>query len=173
MEKSNEHTKTPEKTLAAVCGLFCPSCTLYIGTHEDPARLQRLADQFGRPAEDLVCHGCRSDKRACYCEENCSFVPCAAEKGVDFCGECDEFPCDALKAFQTKMPHRNELWNDQQRIREVGYEQWFTEKLDQYACSECQTLNSAYDIACRSCQTTPSCDYVKTHQKAISAFMQG
>ena len=172
MKKRHESTNTPEKTLAAVCGLFCPSCTMYIGTHEDPARLQWMAERFGRPVEELACHGCRSDKRAFYCEEFCTFRSCAAEKGIDFCGECDEYPCGPLKAFQAEMPHRNELWNDHQRIREVGFERWFREKLDRYACPECQTLNSAYDITCRSCGATPSCAYVDAHQESIAAFMQ-
>ena len=172
MEKRNENTRAPDKQLAAVCGLFCPSCTLYIGTYDDPARLQWLAGRFGCPVDELACHGCRSDKRAYYCEETCTFVSCAAEKGIDFCGECAEYPCEPLKAFQTEMPHRIELWEHHQRIREVGFEQWFTEMRDRYACPECQTINSAYDIACRSCGTTPSCAYVSAHQEDITAFMQ-
>ena len=28
------------KRLSAVCGLFCPSCTVFIGTKEDPQRTQ-------------------------------------------------------------------------------------------------------------------------------------
>ena len=172
MEKRNENTRAPDKQLAAVCGLFCPSCTLYIGTYDDPARLQWLAGRFGCPVDELACHGCRSDKRAYYCEETCTFVSCAAEKGIDFCGECAEYPCEPLKAFQTEMSHRIELWEHHQRIREVGFEQWFTEMRDRYACPECQTINSAYDIACRSCGTTPSCAYVSAHQEDITAFMQ-
>jgi hypothetical protein len=172
MEKRNEHTRTPDKQLAAVCGLFCPSCTLYIGTHDDPDRLQWLAGRFGRPVDELACHGCRSDKRAYYCEETCTFVSCAAEKGIDFCGECADYPCEPLKAFQAEMPHRIELWDNHQRIRDVGFEQWFIEMLGHYACSECQTINSAYDIACRSCGTTPSCAYANAHQETISAFIQ-
>jgi hypothetical protein len=172
MNENNEYTRASEKTLAAVCGLFCPSCTLYIGTHEDPARLQLMAERFGLPVEALACHGCRSDKRAYYCEEHCTFTSCAVEKGIDFCGECADYPCELLKTFQAEMPHRIELWDDQQRIRDVGVNQWFMEKRDYYACPDCQTINSAYDIACRSCGVTPGCAYISAHQEAILDFMQ-
>jgi hypothetical protein len=168
MEKHHQKARTPDKKLAAVCGLFCPACTFYIGTHKDPKRLQRLAERFGRPVEELECHGCRSDTRLFYCE-TCQFVPCATEKGVDFCGQCAEYPCKALKVFQAEMPHRIELWNAHHRIQEVGYETWYREMVAQYSCPECHTINSAYDMACRKCGATPSCTYVKLHQDTIEA----
>ncbi len=162
----------PDKTLSAVCGLFCVSCGIYIATKEGPESLNKLAKQFERPMEDIICHGCRADKRFFHCEENCSFVACAAEKGVDFCGQCAEYPCDELQTFQAAMPHRIELWENHQRIREAGYETWYQEMIGHYSCSECHTINSAYDIACRSCGATPSCAYVGLHREQIEAFMQ-
>ena len=161
----------PEKNLAAVCGLFCRSCGIYLATKEDPERLTHLAEQFGRPVEDIICHGCRADTRFFHCEENCSFVACAAEKGVDFCGECAEYPCKQLRVFQGEMPHRIELWKSQERIREAGYQTWYQEMTEHYNCPECHTMNSAYAIACRSCGATPSCAYVRLHREQIEAFM--
>ena len=54
----------PVKKEAAVCGLFCTSCALYIGTKEDPERLEDFAKSFNLPVEDMECEGCRSDKRS-------------------------------------------------------------------------------------------------------------
>jgi hypothetical protein len=172
MKNCNTKDITPDKKLAAVCGLFCPSCTLYIGTHEDPERLNWLAERFGRPVEDLLCHGCRAEQRSFYCNTLCQFKPCAAEKGVDFCGDCSEYPCEALQVFQAEMPHRIELWKSQQQIKEVGYQTWFMEMVEHYSCPECHTINSAYDIACRKCGTTPSCSYVKLHQNKIQEHLK-
>lgn len=45
----------PDKRLAAVCGLFCPACTVFIGTKENPERLKGIAERFQRPVEDLEC----------------------------------------------------------------------------------------------------------------------
>jgi len=43
------------------------------------------------------------------------------------CSECGEYPCDDLKKFQTAMPHRIELWDNLERIKSAGYQQWLKE----------------------------------------------
>jgi hypothetical protein len=165
-----EHLEVPDKRLAAVCGLFCPACTVFIGTREDPKRLQKMSERFKKPVEELQCDGCRSEKRCFYCKERCTMGKCSQEKGVDFCGECNEYPCEDLKAFQAEAPHRIELWKSQERIKEVGYEKWYAEMVDHYSCPECHTLNSAYDLKCRNCGRQPSCDYVGQHKEAIAQY---
>ena len=111
-------SNTIDKKLAAVCGLFCPACTIYIGTTEEPARLKVLAQRMQRPVEELQCNGCRTEKRCFYCRSICTMAKCAAEKGVDFCGQCPEYPCKDLKSFQAATPHRIELWKSQERIKD-------------------------------------------------------
>ncbi len=54
------------------------------------------------------------------------------------------------------MPHRLELWESHERIKAVGCEAWF---------------NSAYDVKCRKCGTTPSCNYVRLHGSEMSKMM--
>ena len=171
MKNGQQQKRTPDKTLTAVCGIFCPSCSVYIGTQEDPKRLKWMAQRFGRPVEELACHGCRAKTRAFHCQ-NCQFVACAAEKGVDFCGACSEYPCEALKTFQSEMPHRIELWESHKRLQDVGYETWYQEMVEHYSCPECHTINSAYDIACRKCGTTPSCEYVILHKEQIKEYLK-
>ena len=162
----------PDKKLAAVCGLFCPACTLYIGTMEDePGRLEAVSKVYRTAPEVWECHGCRSEKRSYFCKNKCKMVDCAREKGIDFCVECDEYPCQELKEFKELRPHRIELWKNQQRIQDVGYETWYKEMLEHYACPECQTLNSTYDLKCRSCGAEPSCAYVDQHQDEITAYL--
>ncbi len=167
MEQQRESIRTPDKRFAAVCGLFCPACHVFIGTREDPERLKTMAARFQRPLEELRCSGCRSEKRCFYCETVCFMAKCAAGKGVEFCGACDEYPCPGLKEFQAQAPHRIELWKSQARIKEAGYEQWYTEMVEHYSCRKCGTLNSAYDIVCRKCGSTPSCEYVRLHKDDI------
>jgi len=171
MERANESLRIPDKRLAAVCGLFCPACTVFIGTKEDPDRLQMIAKRLHRSVEELQCTGCRSGKRCYYCEEICKMARCADKKGIDFCGECAEYPCEELRVFQAEMPHRIDLWRAQKRIKEVGYEKWYTEMIEHYSCPKCHTLNSAYDMACRKCGATPSCTYVSLHKDEIIQHM--
>ncbi len=161
----------PDKRLAAVCGLFCPACTLYIGTVDhEPERLKAVSKVYQTTPEVWECHGCRSDKRSYFCQNKCKMVDCAKEKGIDFCGECDEYPCDELREFKKLRPHRIELWENQERIKAVGYAKWYEEMLEHYACPNCGTLNSTYDPMCRSCGTEPSCAYVDRHKAEISAY---
>ena len=168
MDKANDKE---DKKFAAVCGLFCEACTLYIATTEDPARLKLLAERFQLSEEAMRCYGCRAEKRGPYCQ-TCKMFACAAEKGIDFCSECEEYPCDDLKEFQSQMPHRNELWNDLERIKEIGYQNWLREIKKSYTCSQCQTLNSAYDLKCRKCGQEPSCDFVAKHKQAIEQVLK-
>lgn len=160
----------PDKRLAAVCGLFCPSCPVFIGSREDKARLEKLAGHFRCSVEDLKCEGCRSGKVCKYSCGNCTLTKCAADKGLDFCGECQHYPCDGLRAFQSSMPNRLELWDSQQRIKDVGWEQWYAEMVEHYSCQTCGTLNSVSDRSCRECGTSPSCAYVEAHQEEIDRF---
>jgi hypothetical protein len=160
-----------DEKFAAVCGLFCPACSIFIGTKEDPARLNVIAQRVQRPVEELRCNGCRSEQRCYYCESNCKMAKCAAAKGVDFCGTCPEYPCKDLRVFQAEMPHRIELWKSQERIKEAGSEKWYAEMIEHYSCPKCRTLNSAYDLKCRKCGEEPSCGYVAMHKKAIEQYL--
>jgi ribosomal protein L40E len=171
MDKADNNVRTPDKRLAAVCGLFCPACRAFIATREDPVGLAKMAERWKRPLEEMQCNGCRSDKRCFYCETKCTMAKCAAARGVEFCGECADYPCKELKAFQAEMPHRIELWNSQARIKEAGYETWYEEMLEHYSCQRCGTINSAYAMECRKCGTTPSCAYVSLHKDKIMLHM--
>jgi uncharacterized protein DUF3795 len=171
MKKERIHTAKSDKRLAAVCGLYCEACTLYIATTEDPQRLKLLADRFGISEEDIKCYGCRSAKRGPYCAV-CKMYTCAAEKGIEFCSGCDDYPCGILQKFQSEAPHRIELWDSLDNIRDGGYKNWLREMKVRYSCSECGAINSAYDMKCRNCGNEPSCSFTAEHRKAIEPFLK-
>jgi hypothetical protein len=173
MDRDGKDLRTPDKRLAAVCGLFCPACHVHIGNREDPERLEAMARRLNRSVEDLHCDGCRSSTRSFFCREICTMAKCAAERGLDFCGQCAEYPCKDLKEFQALAPHRIELWKSQARIRDAGYETWYRDMVEHYSCKQCGTINSAYDIMCRKCGATPSCEYVRLHQAEIEKHLSG
>ena len=97
---------------------------------------------------------------------------CAAQKGIDFCVSCNEYPCDEIKRFQSAAPHRIEIWKDQERIKEVDFENWLKDARKNYSCPECGVLNSAYDFACRKCGEAPSCNYVAKHKEAVEKHIK-
>ncbi|MBI9107691.1 MAG: DUF3795 domain-containing protein [Spirochaetales bacterium] len=170
MDKLNENTIQPKLKTAAVCGLFCPSCSLYIATKEEPARLELLIQNFGRPKEELQCEGCRSDKLSFYCR-TCVMKKCTAERGFEFCSECGDYPCKDIKAFQEEMPHRAELWNSLEQIKAEGWKNWFAYMTAMTSCHKCGTINSAYEPVCRSCGGQPSSNYAEKHKDLIAAHI--
>lgn len=171
MQKRERYSGDEEKALAAVCGLYCGACTLFIATKEDPARLKKLSERFQLSEEVMKCYGCRSDKRGPYCQ-TCKMFSCAADRGIEFCSECEDYPCNDLKQFQSERPHRIELWNDLKQIRDTGYKNWLKKIKDNYTCSKCHSINSAYDIKCRKCGGEPSCRYVAKHKDAIEQVLK-
>jgi len=170
MDKKNVKPFVPDKRKAAVCGLFCPSCSIFIGTAEEPERLSRIAAMRNMTAEDMRCEGCRSDVRTDFCK-TCKMYACAMGKAIDFCVECSDYPCQEIRNFQSVMAHRLELWKSQARIKEAGWEQWYREMAEHYSCPECGAINSAYDRKCRKCGATPSCEYVSANKEGIAQRM--
>ena len=160
-----------EKKLIAVCGLYCKTCTAYIATHEDPERLTMLANYFNMDEEEIKCNGCRSDKRGPYCSV-CKMFSCAWEKGHEFCHECNEYPCEDITRFQSEAPHRNDLWLDNNRMKEVGCANWIGEMETKYSCKSCGTINSAYDISCRKCGNEPGNEFVEKYKLQLKEALK-
>jgi predicted RNA-binding Zn-ribbon protein involved in translation (DUF1610 family) len=160
----------PQPLFAAVCGLFCPACTFYIASHEDPARLAYLARRFGVGEDEIRCDGCRSHRRPGYCDQ-CFMFACAHERGFTTCGECPELPCPPLQTFIAERPHRADISRDLVRIAEIGTKAWMVEAAVRHTCPDCGTLNSAYDLTCRMCGRDPSSPFVAEHRAAIAASL--
>lgn len=129
----------------APCGLNCGGCLAYRGSpiRKAAAELQRLlgpnfpsyAARFSKmnsvfenyPAfsdllsfiADGTCEGCRGT--GCLFT-TCRVGYCVKEKGVDFCFECPEFPCE-----DNQMPPAlEERWRtNNERMREQGVESYY------------------------------------------------
>jgi hypothetical protein len=137
---------TREKIIAEVapCGIDCSRCIALIDGDArkhavalqeifGPA-FQRWAERFTeyvpvfakygefREFVDFLagvdCTGCRNE------EKPCGIIKCYREKGVDFCFECGEFPCDP-EGLDDDLKRR---WIETgTRIREMGLEAWYEE----------------------------------------------
>lgn len=151
---------------AAVCGLCCDVCSLFLATQEDHDRLVLLAARMGWEVEDARCDGCRAERRTPYCR-SCELLACARQRGHAFCNECTDYPCPRLEEFQGERPHRAKLYRNLDRIGEVGAAVWLTEVKDRYTCPSCGALNSCYDLQCRKCGHEPSCAFVAAHRALI------
>jgi hypothetical protein len=137
----------------APCGLDCGRCAGY-KAGEIPrlaSRLGELLAGYGRVAnmraadepvlsnysqfEEILasfanpsCGGCRSDEASCPIE--CNARTCHKQKGVDFCFQCAEYPCEnpTFAPLKERWKQRND------RMKEIGVLEFYREqcKLPRY-----------------------------------------
>ncbi len=82
---------------------------------------KRILDYFA--SEN--CKGCR--KENCKLFKDCGVRNCHQQKGIDFCFQCEDFPCDETN-FDGNLQKRWIQLNNQ--IREKGIEKFYAETKD-------------------------------------------
>ena len=165
-----ENTLIPE--IASVCGLYYGACGIYLATQQnDIEKLTRYAAMLKQPLSETRCEGCRSDRKTAYCN-NCFMIKCSREKNLNFCGGCNEYPCEELQNFQRQMPHQAELWKAQSRIAEIGAAQWTDEMKAYFSCPECNASNTSYDLKCPKCGHIPGNGFAGNNREAIMAYLE-
>ncbi|MFX1593591.1 MAG: DUF3795 domain-containing protein, partial [Promethearchaeota archaeon] len=89
-----------EDKMIGYCGYNCYLCA---ARSDDINIRQKMVDAWRKylgheiyTAENVACDGCKSkgDKIA---DKNCKARPCARDKGLESCAQCDDFPCDKVK----------------------------------------------------------------------------
>ena len=131
----------------APCGLDCTRCADYENGEikQLSSRLVELLSNYGRIAKMKVeikpllndyshfeeilnyfskasCSGCRGENVKCFI--NCAAKTCYKEKGVDFCFECNEYPC--YKQFKGLLGERFKKLSD--RMKEIGVVEYYYER---------------------------------------------
>jgi len=123
--------KERAKTMTSPCGLPCFHCPVYLAK-DNPAILQELVKAFGIPPEKATCEGCRLQKGKIPLlnpEKTCEIFLCAKEKGIDFCHECDNFPCERFQPYADKahFPHNTKMYQ-LCMMKKLGFEAWAEEE---------------------------------------------
>jgi hypothetical protein len=100
--------------LAAPCGIHCGMCPLNKAISDEKLR-ESLAQRMNVPTEKATCPGCRAVVGHCPAiGEQCATFICAQNKGVEFCYECNEFPCSKLLPCADRaesLPHNIKLYS--------------------------------------------------------------
>ena len=131
----------------APCGLSCEKCFAHVdgqirkhsrklkellgNFHNYAQRFEHLLDQpiLGKYADfkevldyfaSENCRGCRSEQ--CKLFKDCGVRPCHQEKQVDYCHQCDEFPCDRTNFDE---PLYNAWIKINEIIRKSGLEKYY------------------------------------------------
>lgn len=134
------------------CGLYCGACpVLQANERGDEEWIAATAVEWKRKPDDLRCHGCKSEVTAAFCTD-CGMRLCAREKGLEFCSECTEYPCEKVTNFRNDdASHHSVILTNLKRIKEIGKEKWLAEQKTLWSCKECGTRFGWYSEKCSKC----------------------
>ncbi len=102
-------------------GIYAKRFSSFLPQFKDYSEFKKLLDYLSDPD----CEGCR--KGTCKWPD-CGVQACFREKGVNFCFECDEFPCDKTNFDE----HLKKRWIQmQERLKEIGVTAYYEGTRDQ------------------------------------------
>ena len=131
-----------DNNLAAPCGIYCGACRSYL------IRKKNLLEEKGLK---YGCQGCRIRNK------NCSFIkkdcPPIRKKELEYCYECEKFPCANLKKIDSTYVSRYNVSpiNNLKKLKEIGFGSWLKEKRKLYTCPECGDEICIHDTECYKC----------------------
>jgi hypothetical protein len=119
--------------IIAVCGLDCILCPLRRASLGDIEAAQDLAGWWkkegwlkeGEGVSEVLergphCQHCRGDRSVHWSPECWILKCCVDEKEIEFCYECDDFPCEQLSEWAKKETIYTEALNRLRSMREGG-----------------------------------------------------
>ena len=138
------------------CGLYCGACDVLQANKR--GTVEALAQAWGMEPAALRCQGCKSQINAVYCV-NCDIKTCAEGRRVDFCFQCNEYPCEHLVEFRSdEHAHHSIVLQNLGQIRRLGVKRWLAQQRARWSCPHCASEFTWYDKACSTCgSATYSC----------------
>jgi len=137
--------------LLGICGVYCGACSTYRAYNDNDEALFDWVIKMGMPSDQVFCKGCGSDLVNEWCG-NCKFRKCTKDKGVTYCFECDNFPCQMLIDFSKTRPHRTLGLRNLERLRSgTSIQEWLKEQEKRWACSLCGKKLHWYSERCPNC----------------------
>ena len=128
-----------KKTEVAPCGIFCRAC----------------------PSFNKSCLGCASDNRNQKRKSkwSCKIRQCCYEKKqIDYCAFCEEAPCTILNKKlisshkgDERFEYRHEIPDNLSQIKQLGIDEFITEKKKDFTCPNCGGMICFYHYRCAQC----------------------
>lgn len=136
-EKKTLAKKLPNEL--SPCGVFCGAC----------------------PSFEKTCLGCASESQSQQriSKWNCKIRKCCyEEKGLDFCGDCAEFPCDTVNKKlihshpeDVRFKYRHDVPENLRKLKELGREAYLEYQKQRWSCPSCSGRVVFYTYACVEC----------------------
>lgn len=129
--------------MISYCGLNCAKCDICDAGHGNVKMRDEIVAWFLREREEKInpeqvrCDGCRGPAER-HWSSDCRMMLCAKSKEVEYCFQCEGFPCLFLKDFAADgISHHKRTVENLKRMREIGMEQWISDQESQGKCVFC------------------------------------
>lgn len=120
------------RQMTSPCGLDCFNCPAYLA-NEDMSLRTSISERMHIPLEMARCNGCRNAQGTISFlgdSNPCEVFRCTSNKGITYCYECADFPCDHLHPYADQAsarPHNTKLFN-LCLIKKMGIDTWAKDK---------------------------------------------
>jgi hypothetical protein len=133
-----------DSDLIAPCGMNCGICSAYLACSENiPQRRGKITH----------CTGCRIRQKKCvYIKSHC---PRLREGSVQFCFECEDFPCTRLETLDKRYRTRYgmSMIENLHELKEVGIDAFLASQREKYRCPRCGGMICIHNGKCYRCDT--------------------
>lgn len=127
------------KELIAPCGMNCGICVGYFGY------------TMAGKKRKMTCIGCRERDKSCaflkkYCEK-------LTKNEIDFCFECDDFPCEHLEKLDAlyRKKYNMSMIENLVFIKEKGINEFLRQQRETYTCPQCGNILCVHTRTCYHC----------------------
>jgi hypothetical protein len=127
--------------LIAPCGMNCGVCASYLAMKSDLKK---------KGIGKTYCAGCLPGGKNCHYKRQCDLLG----KGlVRFCYECEDFPCQRLKALDKRYRtfYHMSMIENLEYIKDNGINQFLEREQEQWRCPECGGVICCHNGICFNC----------------------
>jgi len=128
--------------LIAPCGMNCGICSGYLAFKNDVK---------SKGIKMPYCAGCRPrDKKCTFLKKRCSLL---MEGRVQYCYECQDFPCKGLQAIDKRYrsQFRMSMIENLEYIKKNGIKQFLDIQEEKWKCPECGSFICCHNGICFNC----------------------
>ncbi len=131
-----------DEILIAPCGMNCGICSGYLALKND---VKSKGIKMG------YCAGCRPRGKNCaFLKKRCNLLMSGQ---VQYCYECDEFPCKHLNHIDKRYRerYRMSMVENLEYIKENGMEAFLEKEEEKWKCPECGAVICCHNGICFNC----------------------
>ncbi len=128
-----------KEKLIAVCGMNCRICLAYFGYRVNGEKRKKS------------CIGCRPTNRNCaFIKKRCKKL---SEKAIDYCFECEVFPCENLEKLDKRYRenYKMSMIDNLNFIKKNGIEKFLKSQEEKYRCDQCGGVICVHTGKCYEC----------------------